>query len=360
MMGWYPEVRGCSNQSVPDSGTVGGQVWNWTAEPPRFRVVRSRNACDSTWWVGFATGQVQTGDNGPARRETHRYNPLPITRTTPDPFGLTKSDMSVTIHDSAGKADGGFVTFPDPPRNYDERNCFEHLALSGAAYCLDWHFGTPETILIDGLQYIAPDIRSEVKGLPAPDMLIAFDVNPDTSYRRNAYVVAEHGKPPDFVLEIASASTGLIDVRDKPVAYAALGVPEYWRFDETGEHHGARLAGDRLAEDRYEPIGITELADGSLEGYSEVLDLYLRWEEGRLEWHDPATGKAIMSMAEMQRIIEGERQVRLAVEQAATERQGRLEAEQRAEVERQARLAVEQAAEERVRELEEKLRRRVS
>ena len=282
--------------------------------------------------------------------------------------------MSVTIHDPAGKADGGFVTFPDPPRNHDERNCFEHLALSGAAYCLDWHFGTPETILIDGLQYIAPDIRSEVKGLPAPDMLIAFDVNPDTSYRRNAYVVAEHGKPPDFVLEIASASTGLIDVRDKPAAYAALGIPEYWRFDETGEHHGARLAGDRLAEDRYEPIGITELADGSLEGYSEVLDLYLRWEEGRLEWHDPATGKAIMSMAEMQRIIEGERQVRLAAEQAATERrgrweaerrakaerQGRLEAEQRAEAERQARLAVEQAAEERVRELEEKLRRRVS
>ena len=156
-------------------------------------------------------------------------------------------------------------------------------------------------------------------------------------------------------------------------AYAALGVPEYWRFDETGERHGARLAGHRLAEDRYEPIGITELADGSLESYSEVLDLYLRWEEGRLEWHDPATGKAIMSMAEMQRIIEGERQVRLAVEQAATERrgrweaerrakaarQGRLEAEQRAKAERQARLAVEQATEERVRELEEKLRRRV-
>ena len=350
------------------------QVWNRVAELLRLRVIRSRNACDPMWWVGSATGQVQTGDNGPARRETHRYNPLSIARTTPDPFGLTKSDMSVTIHGSAGKAEGGFVTFPDPPRNYDERNWFEHLALSGVAYCLDWHFGAPETILIDGLQYIAPDIRSEVKGLPAPDMLIAFDVNPETSYRRNAYVVAEHGKPPDFVLEIASASTGLIDVRDKPVAYAALDVPEYWRFDETGEHHGVRLAGDRLEGDRYEPIGIAKLAGGSLEGYGEVLDLYLRWEEGRLEWHDPATGKAIMSMAEMQRIVERERQARLEVKQAVTERrgrweaerrakaarQGRLEAEQRAEAERQARLVSEQAAEERIRELEEKLRRRVS
>ena len=44
------------------------------------------------------------------------------------------------------------------------------------------------------------------------------------------------------------------DVRDKPADYAALGIPEYWRFDETGESHGTRLAGDRLVGDRYEPI----------------------------------------------------------------------------------------------------------
>ena len=43
--------------------------------------------------------------------------------------------------------------------------------------------------------------------------------------------------------------------------YAALGIAEYWRFDETGEHHG-----DRLAEGRYEPIAIAELPEGSLQG----------------------------------------------------------------------------------------------
>ena len=33
---------------------------------------------------------------------------------------------------------------------------------------------------------------------------------------------------------------------EKRAAYAGLGIPEYWRFDETGDFHGTRLAGDRL------------------------------------------------------------------------------------------------------------------
>ena len=74
-----------------------------------------------------------------------------------------------------------------------------------------------------------------------------------------------------------------------------MGIPEYWLFDETGEYHGARLAGDRLADGEYVAIEIEELADGSLQGYSAVLDLLIRWEQGRLAWHDPATGRHIAS-----------------------------------------------------------------
>ena len=163
------------------------------------------------------------------------------------------------------------------------------------------------------------------------------------------------------MLEVASPSTGRVDVRDKPADYAALGIPEYWRFDETGASHGARLAGDRLVGNRYEPIEIVELPDGSLEGYSEVLELYLRWERGQFQWHDPETGRAIMNLTEMQRIAEEERQGRLAERQARleaeqhgeVERQTRLEAERRGEAERQARLEAEQQ----VRALKAKLRR---
>ena len=78
--------------------------------------------------------------------------------------------------------------------------------------------------------------------------------------------------------------------------YEALGIAEYWRFDSTGEHHGTRLAGDRLADGVYVPIEVGERPDGSLEGYSEALNLRLRWEDGRIAWHDPVTGRHIATL----------------------------------------------------------------
>ena len=268
--------------------------------------------------------------------------------------------MSTTPLGPTGTATGLLAPFPDPPpRHPDEMSSHRHLSNRGASYLLDWHFGTPETTLITAGLYIAPEPGLGVKGLRVPDLLIAFDVAPEAYHRSNAYIISEQGKPPDFVLEVASRSTGHVDVRDKPADYAALGIPEYWRFDETGAYHGERLAGDRLAGDRYEPIEIAELPDGSLEGYSEVLELYLRWEDGWLSWHDPETGRVIMNLAEMQRIAEEERQGRLEEQQARLAAEQRAEeAERREETERQARLNAERIAAERIRELEEKLRRR--
>ena len=55
------------------------------------------------------------------------------------------------------------------------------------------------------------------------------------------------GKPPDWVLEVASESTSRVDVNRKPGIYAQIGVPEYWRFDPTGgRYHGQPMAGERL------------------------------------------------------------------------------------------------------------------
>ena len=53
---------------------------------------------------------------------------------------------------------------------------------------------------------------------------------------------------------------------EKRAAYADLEIPEYWRFDETGEFHGARLAGDRLVDGQYEPVPIETLEEGILQG----------------------------------------------------------------------------------------------
>ena len=120
----------------------------------------------------------------------------------------------------------------------------------------------------------------------------------------NAYVIVEQGKPPDFVLEIASAATEDNDTGHKRRWYAGLGIPEYWQFDETGDDHGARLSGDRLVAGRYEPVVIEEPEDGVLQGYIEVLGLQVRWERGQLEWRDPATSQPIARLEATERQIQ--------------------------------------------------------
>ncbi len=242
---------------------------------------------------------------------------------------------------------------PDPPeREPDEKmTSAKHLHEPGNTHHLAQHFGNPGANLVSAERYITmlPERR-----LPSgryrryPDLLIALGVDPAAYEASNGYIIGEQGKPPDFVLEVASRSTGAKDTRPKREDYAALGVAEYWRFDATGEYHGAKLAGDRLADGEYVAIEIEELADGSLQGYSAVLDLYLRWEQGRLAWHDPATGRHIAT-------FEDER----ARADAAEARAGTAEAE--LDLEQQARAAAEEraaAAEARVRELEEQLRQR--
>ena len=145
-------------------------------------------------------------------------------------------------------------------------------------------------------------------------------------HRRNAYLISEQGKPPDFVLEIASRATGQVGVREKRQHYAEFGIPEYRRFDETGEFHGARLAGDRLVDNVYVPVAIEERPDGVLQGYSAALNPYLRWENGQLVSHDPATGQPILTYEDQRERAEAEH------DRADAERQARARAEELPEV----------------------------
>jgi hypothetical protein len=163
--------------------------------------------------------------------------------------------------------------------------------------------------------------------------LIAFGADPELYERNNGYVVSEQGKPPDFVLEIASPGTRMEDNTVKRDFYARHGVVEYWRFDDEDGPNRIGLAGDRLAHGAYQPIPIDTLPDGRLRGSSAVLNLILEWHDGNLNWIDPDTEEHIPTFQQ--------------------ERDGRLQAETRESQERQARLQ----AETRNRELEAELRR---
>ena len=221
----------------------------------------------------------------------------------------------------------GFIVLPDAPRPEDMNN-FTALHMPGNTHFLAQHLGNTDSTLITGEAYICLEPTRDARGLLYPDLLIAFGVDPNLTLRRNGYVISDHGKPPDFVMEIASEGTGRRDVTVKREGYAELGIPEYWRFDQSGgRFHGTPLAGDVLVEGSYQPLAIEQIGEGIYQGYSNVLNLYLRWEDQTLGWYDPATGQHILRFSDYQ-------------EQAEVERQGRL------------------AAEARVRELEEELERR--
>ena len=207
---------------------------------------------------------------------------------------MTTPDTSA----NTAQARNPFV-FPDPPEDpEDKMTSFDHLTATGNAYLLIQHLGNPETTLVAGYRYLALAPTRSLAGVRYPDLLVAFGVDPAAYKASNAYVISEQGKPPDFVMEIASRTTGRIDVTDKRDDYAALGIREYWRFDETGQHHGVRLAGDRLVDGEYAAIDIEELPDGSLRGYSAALNLELRWAGGELIFYDPATDRPIANLAD--------------------------------------------------------------
>ena len=221
---------------------------------------------------------------------------------------------------------GDHFRFPDPPEvPEDKMTSFDQLTPNGTAHYLGIHLGDPETTLIAGEHYLAVAPTTDMTGVRYPDLLVAFGVDPAAYKRRNAYVISEQGKPPDFVLEIVSRSSRRADRVDKRENYAALGIPEYWRFDEAGRRPETRLAGDRLVDGRYEPIDIEELPDGVLQGYSAALNLYLRWEQGQLGLHDPATGRHILTYEDQRARADFER-ARADSERARAEQ---LEAELR-------------------------------
>ena len=190
------------------------------------------------------------------------------------------------------------------------------------------------TVFVDGNTIVCynPD---NLNDRVFPDCYVAFDVDADAIMAQNGYLTWQVGKPPDFVLEIASVSTFRRDLTVKRDLYAAIGVPENWRFDSTGgDYYGQPLAGERLVDGSYEPIELSVNADGYLSGWSEVLGLYLcAGDDGRLRFYDPVAGCYLLDLTET--------------------RAARRESEN-ARRESEAALSEERA---RVRELEEELRR---
>ena len=185
---------------------------------------------------------------------------------------------------------------PDPPRPYDAMSRLPYII--AAFSVLDVYFVEHPDVLVGGKGYLCRDTRDKT-GWVVPDCVVAFGVDAAAILDRNGYVIDEVGKPPDFVLEIASESTGRADYTSKRDAYAGHGVGEYWRFDSTGgEYHDAALSGELLTGGAYEPMPMHHERDGVVRGYSPVLGLEMHWDHGRLRIYAPAAEEYLPDMAE--------------------------------------------------------------
>ncbi len=186
---------------------------------------------------------------------------------------------------------------PDPPRPYIDMQQYSYA--STANYVLDYYFRDRPDVFVGGEGYLCRNTRDRT-GWVVPDCVVAFGVDPAAILNRNGYVIDEAGKPPEFVLEVASKSTGRADYTVKRDIYAGHGVGEYWRFDSTGgEHHDAALSGERLVDGAYEPLPTHREQDGVIRCYSPVLGLELLWDEGRLRFYDPAAGEYMPDFEEV-------------------------------------------------------------
>ncbi len=217
---------------------------------------------------------------------------------------------------------GAIIQFPNVPP--EEVTGYHHVNFPGYPGSLALHFGNRETTVILSEVAAGLFVTEDRAGIRYPDLLISFNANPTAIIPRNGYLIPEQGKPPDFVLEVASESTGRIDEGRKRLDYARFGVPEYWRFDYTGgRFHSAPLAGDRLAGDEYQPISVHRTEEGHYWGHSDALNLDLCWEDGELRWYDPVGQRYLPN-------FDDERAARIAAEaqrDAAEARVRELEAQ---------------------------------
>ncbi len=227
----------------------------------------------------------------------------------------------------------------------------------------------------------------------APDFYRSRGVNVARIRDDTGYNLWEIGKPPDWVLEVASPSTYRKDLYEKPSIYAGIGVSEMWMFDPTGgELYGRALTGFMLVEGEYEPIEIEPNEHGLPSGYSEELGLKLcalEWDKRdellrtqpnlervilanfqpwQLLFQDPDTGQYVLNMkaliseyerTESELNVERTRAERAEVELNA-ERTRADRAEESLTAERDAHDETKttlQERDERIRELEERVRR---
>ena len=265
----------------------------------------------------------------PADLDTAVVNPADA-----KPAGIKRTTVPTKRIAPSPKAEPALAQFPDFPPRDDMMNT-RHLHDVGHQPALRLHLGRPDTTVVLGEVPVAWDVPAGRLGVRIPDLLVAFNIRHAQVLTQKGYSILEQGKPPDFVLEVASDHTSKKDELAKWNDYAAYGVAEYWLFDpDWGLRYARGLTGWTLVQGRYEPIPIHESAPDQYYGYSAALGLYVCWEHGAIRWYDTAAGYLLTHDEERSGRI-AERDGRIA------ERSGRIAERNQRIAERNNRIAAE-------------------
>ena len=226
------------------------------------------------------------------------------------------------------------VFYPDSDDEPMAENDHQRRVIIDVSESLIHHYGDRPDVYVSADIFVYYEMNNPRRSV-APDVLVSFGVE---DRPRLSYFVWREGKPPDFVLEVASPNTWREDATVKRDTYAEMGVTEYWRFDpERGQYFRPVLIGERLnASGQYEPITVTE-SEGTLTGYSAVLGLDLCASDGDLRLYDPISQTWLRNFRD-----------EIAARQVAEEHAELAEAQaQAAQAQAQAAQAYARAAEER-------------
>ena len=148
----------------------------------------------------------------------------------------------------------------------------------------------------------------------APDVFVIKDV--ENKLRHSYKTWEENGKTPDFVMEITSKSTALVDQTAKMGLYRFLNVSEYVQFDPTRDYLNPSFQFFKGTSQGFELVEPIREVEGVAVYMSEVIGLELHFfkSENRIRLFDPATAQYLGSLAEERAAKESERAAREAAE----------------------------------------------
>ena len=248
--------------------------------------------------------------------------------------------LDLSVRRDLQEPDGG------PPEGYPHKDgpvpdaAKRERLFSEMLTTLHTHLDPRSDVILSGDVFIYYRDEHDRRRALAPDLFVVF--GPDFAQYRDRYglSLAEIGKPPDFIMEVASPSTWQADLGYKRDAYHWIRAGEYWLFDpERGRLYGQALAWEQRVGDHYIERPVYQGDDGMEWAHSPALGLDICVEGDWLRFYDPAVGQYLFIQKE-------EKAAREAAEATLTAEQTAREFAEVALEQEQATRAAEQTARE--------------